>query len=382
MTMITPSYLGETIEYSSLHACRSTLEDPTENHSGAYAQTVYSPTGFVLENMNGSAYQYGFSPMPGGGATVWSAPANTVYYRHADWLGSSRFASTYTRTMYYDGAYAPFGEMYANTGNTDLSFRVINEFTSWNLYDFPAREYGIQGRWPSPDPAGLDAVDPSNPQSWNRYAYVLNDPLALVDPTGLDCQTFEGITTCSPDPITPNPISLCPPGGTFTGPCSGLPTCPPTGCKSDAQQCVAKALKNGGNAAACAGGHAVPPPPTNCIKSVFNPTCQTPSKPSCPTVFFESLFSYDPHGAAQAPTGHGAEDAATLSAGAFAMRHIIQRGLVVPLRSSIVRNIFLAGEVASEAITYGPILYSEGSALNDEWQDWKTGACSTVWSNN
>ena len=31
MTMITPSYLGETIEYSSLHACRSTLEDPTES---------------------------------------------------------------------------------------------------------------------------------------------------------------------------------------------------------------------------------------------------------------------------------------------------------------------------------------------------------------
>ena len=33
MTMITPSYLGETIEYSSLHACRSTLEDPTETNS-------------------------------------------------------------------------------------------------------------------------------------------------------------------------------------------------------------------------------------------------------------------------------------------------------------------------------------------------------------
>ena len=30
MTMITPSYLGETREYSSLHACRSTLEDPTK----------------------------------------------------------------------------------------------------------------------------------------------------------------------------------------------------------------------------------------------------------------------------------------------------------------------------------------------------------------
>ena len=37
MTMITPSYLGETIEYSSLHACRSTLEDPTIDDVFAYA---------------------------------------------------------------------------------------------------------------------------------------------------------------------------------------------------------------------------------------------------------------------------------------------------------------------------------------------------------
>ena len=35
MTMITPSYLGETIEYSSLHACRSTLEDPTNSGIGS-----------------------------------------------------------------------------------------------------------------------------------------------------------------------------------------------------------------------------------------------------------------------------------------------------------------------------------------------------------
>ena len=37
MTMITPSYLGETIEYSSLHACRSTLEDPTAYNVGSGA---------------------------------------------------------------------------------------------------------------------------------------------------------------------------------------------------------------------------------------------------------------------------------------------------------------------------------------------------------
>ena len=40
MTMITPSYLGETIEYSSLHACRSTLEDPKMLASLAERQRV------------------------------------------------------------------------------------------------------------------------------------------------------------------------------------------------------------------------------------------------------------------------------------------------------------------------------------------------------
>jgi hypothetical protein len=30
-------------------------------------------------------------------------------------------------------------------------------------------------------------VDPTNPQSWNRYAYVLNNPLIAIDPLGLDC---------------------------------------------------------------------------------------------------------------------------------------------------------------------------------------------------
>ena len=40
MTMITPSYLGETIEYSSLHACRSTLEDPMDTFICSYNGAV------------------------------------------------------------------------------------------------------------------------------------------------------------------------------------------------------------------------------------------------------------------------------------------------------------------------------------------------------
>jgi RHS repeat-associated protein len=60
-------------------------------------------------------------------------------------------------------------------------------------YDTPNRElHPIQGRWLSPDPAGLVAVDPSNPQTWNRYVYVLNNPLGYIDPDGLDCVYLNG----------------------------------------------------------------------------------------------------------------------------------------------------------------------------------------------
>ena len=53
---------------------------------------------------------------------------------------------------------------------------------------FGARYYASSmGRMMSPDPSGLIYADPTNPQSFNLYAYVQNNPLVNVDPTGLDC---------------------------------------------------------------------------------------------------------------------------------------------------------------------------------------------------
>lgn len=116
--------------------------------------------------------------------------------------------------MYNDLAYTPFGIPYAQAGSTgvthstryarsgqaDISFAGNNEDITTSLYDAQFREYGIQGRWPSPDPAGI-AANPANPQSWNRYAYVLNMPLLFVDPTGLHyekaCVSAGGTQTCS-----------------------------------------------------------------------------------------------------------------------------------------------------------------------------------------
>jgi hypothetical protein len=37
----------------------------------------------------------------------------------------------------------------------------------------------------TPDPYNAGA-DPTNPQSWNMYSYVINNPLDLTDPTGMD----------------------------------------------------------------------------------------------------------------------------------------------------------------------------------------------------
>ena len=118
-------------------------------------------------------------------------------YLHADWLGTSRLSLDVSGNLYVARSYAPFGETYngatgsAGLGGNDRSFTgqtqdVIAGPTG--IYDFLFRQQASsQGRWLVPDPAGLAAVDITNPQTWNRYAYVLNNPLSFIDPLGLDC---------------------------------------------------------------------------------------------------------------------------------------------------------------------------------------------------
>ena len=85
MTMITPSYLGETIEYSSLHACRSTLEDPTRAmevlqtlSSSATAQVTVQRNG-TSQELNLNLATLNLEPESGdnaaSGATPEAAPA-------------------------------------------------------------------------------------------------------------------------------------------------------------------------------------------------------------------------------------------------------------------------------------------------------------------
>ena len=68
--------------------------------------------------------------------------------------------------------------------------------TESGLDNFGARyNASSMGRFMSPDPVFISADRLTDPQSLNLYAYVRNNPLSLVDPTGLDfylaCQTSD-----------------------------------------------------------------------------------------------------------------------------------------------------------------------------------------------
>ncbi len=52
------------------------------------------------------------------------------------------------------------------------------DHTWWRKYE------SLAGRWTSPDPY-LGSMSVANPQSFNRFAYVNNDPINLVDPSSL-----------------------------------------------------------------------------------------------------------------------------------------------------------------------------------------------------
>ena len=93
MTMITPSYLGETIEYSSLHACRSTLEDPTLGQCGPSTSCdgagtcVLSTTGCDGITCDDSARCWGRNCVCDRPAAS-CAPAPLARLNQADFVGS------------------------------------------------------------------------------------------------------------------------------------------------------------------------------------------------------------------------------------------------------------------------------------------------------
>ncbi|HEX7314489.1 MAG TPA: RHS repeat-associated core domain-containing protein [Pyrinomonadaceae bacterium] len=137
------------------------------------------------------------------------AQTSSTSYVTQDVLGSTRVVTGRGQEVKGRSDYLPFGkEVSAGTGGRmptqgySVADNIRQKFTSYERdnetdLDFAQARYYLNqhGRFTGVDPL-LESAEPTLPQSWNRYAYCLNNPLNSVDPTGtvtdfVDYQTGE-----------------------------------------------------------------------------------------------------------------------------------------------------------------------------------------------
>jgi RHS repeat-associated protein len=80
----------------------------------------------------------------------------------------------------------PWGNVWQTWGGGGYNFaKLPYRDVTTNTDITPARFSSPNfGRWFSPDPIGKAAVQLGDPQTWNMYAYVRNNPTTLTDPNG------------------------------------------------------------------------------------------------------------------------------------------------------------------------------------------------------
>ena len=106
---------------------------------------------------------------------------------YADRLGSTR--ATQTQEWVWNSSttrnYYPYGEEIGSTSNDQYKYASTYRDSATGL-DYAINRYYASGtaRFLTPDPYQASG-GPANPQSWNRYAYSLNDPANFSDPAGL-----------------------------------------------------------------------------------------------------------------------------------------------------------------------------------------------------
>ena len=116
-----------------------------------------------------------------------------LWFAHLNGLGSTQQFTDYTggnkrATMFY-----PFGQPGPSGSGSGSYLQALwsgfedGDFWATSEWQTDTRRYtpGL-GRWYTPDPAGKGAVHLDDPQTWNMYAYVRNNPTTLTDPSGLD----------------------------------------------------------------------------------------------------------------------------------------------------------------------------------------------------
>ena len=103
---------------------------------------------------------------------------------HTDHLGSVRLITSPSGVVLSAHNYFPFGEEITPQFSRNTHWYTGHERDKETGLDYmKARYFGSTlPRFLSPDPVGGTE---GTPQSWNRYTYVLGNPMKLVDPTGM-----------------------------------------------------------------------------------------------------------------------------------------------------------------------------------------------------
>ncbi len=120
-----------------------------------------------------------------GGQRIAMRRDHVLYFLAADHLGTVSVVLDAAGNKVDEIRHYPYGtERWPVDGTFPTEYRftgqLLDGYTS--LYFMGARQYDPQlGRWISPDTM---VPDPSNPQSLNRYSYVLGNPLRYLDRTG------------------------------------------------------------------------------------------------------------------------------------------------------------------------------------------------------
>ena len=179
------------------------------------------------------AVQWLYLPLPGGAQAVYREEGNSsgftspMYFRHPDFRGSHTLETCgggqncQVGTLYGDQFLTAFGNMAQQAGTDGGTFEgITSDFSAGEGFvNFPTRDYTLlMGRFMRPDRLGIESVDLSNPQTWNQYAFVINNPFTFVDPTGTECIWDDGSYDSADDPVTGDAGGCAENGGTWVDP--------------------------------------------------------------------------------------------------------------------------------------------------------------------
>jgi len=172
------AYDGDGVRVLTAHYTGVTLDSMTMYYMGG----MYEVTGSAVKKYYSIA-----------GQTVAMNDGSGLKYLLTDHLGSTSAVVDSNGSLLSQQRYLPFGEVRSDVGSitqTDFGYTFQRALTGTGLMDYRARFYSVSlGRFVQPDSI---IPNPRDPQNWNRFSYVLNNPIRYIDPSGHRCKDGNG----------------------------------------------------------------------------------------------------------------------------------------------------------------------------------------------